>query len=300
MKSWKGDKMRVFITGVKGFVGQEIALQCEKQGIEVMGTDIVDGDDNNYYKMDINSNSITGIIPEGCDAIIHLAALSRDQDCKNNAIDCFKSNVIGTLNLMEAAQQKNVKNFIFASTEWVYDTFLEGETKDENSFIDIVKHKSEYALSKLVSEANLRQKYQHGFCNVTILRFGIVYGPRKSNWSAVESLFNAVNTRDAVEVGSTRTGRCFIHVSDIAMGVIKSIGLTGFNLLNLQGDRLITLGEVIEVSRKITEKKPAVVEKNPENISIRNISNKQAKTVLNWEPQYNLEKGITSLIGSVI
>lgn len=292
--------MRVVITGAKGFVGQEIALQCQKKGIDVLGADIIDADERNYYNADISSNRIKEIIPEGCDAIIHLAALSRDRDCKNNAYNCFNLNVMGTLNLIEAAQMKNVKSFIFASTEWVYDSFLEDEIKDEDSFIDIAKHKSEYALSKIVSEANLRQKYLYGFCNVTILRFGIIYGPRKSDWSAVESIFHTVNTKDAVEVGSLKTGRCFIHVADIASGVIKSIGLTGFNLINLQGARLITLGEIIEVSKKLTGKTPAVVEKNPENISVRNISNKKARTVLNWEPKYDLEKGLTSLIGKVI
>lgn len=245
--------MRVVITGAKGFVGQEIALQCQKKGIDVLGADIIDADERNYYNADISSNRIKEIIPEGCDAIIHLAALSRDRDCKNNAYNCFNLNVMGTLNLIEAAQMKNVKSFIFASTEWVYDSFLEDEIKDEDSFIDIAKHKSEYALSKIVSEANLRQKYLYGFCNVTILRFGIIYGPRKSDWSAVESIFHTVNTKDAVEVGSLKTGRCFIHVADIASGVIKSIGLTGFNLINLQGARLITLGEIIEVSKSLRE-----------------------------------------------
>ena len=53
------------------------------------------------------------------------------------------------------------------------------EIKDENSMINVGNIKSEYALSKLVSEINLTQKYRQGFCPVTILRFGIVYGPRK-------------------------------------------------------------------------------------------------------------------------
>jgi UDP-glucose 4-epimerase len=291
--------MNVFITGVKGFVGQEVASQCKKQGMEVIGTDVFGGDEHNYYKMDIvSSDGLADIIPEACDAVIHLAALSRDPDCKNNGLNCFNTNVMGTLRLMEAVQKRKAANFIFASTEWVYDTFSEGEIKDEDSFIDIAKHKSEYALSKLVTEANLRQKYQYGFCNVTILRFGIIYGPRKSNWSAVESVFNTVGTKDAVEVGSLKTGRCFIHVADIAGGVIKSTGLTGFNLINLQGDRLITLGEIIEASKKITGKTPRVIEKDPNNVSVRNISNKRAKSVLNWEPQYDLEKGLRSLLGA--
>ena len=292
--------MKVVITGAKGFIGKELSIECQKQRIGITGLDIVDCNESNYCKIDINSRNISDAIPENCDAIIHLAALSRDKDCKNNAINCFQGNVMGTLNLMEASQKRNVKNFVFASTEWVYDKFAENEVKNEDSIIDASNLKSEYALSKLVSEINLRQKYQYGFCNVTILRFGIIYGPRKSDWSAVESIFHTVNTKDVAEVGSLRTGRCFIHVADIANGVIKSIGLTGFNLINLQGDRLITLGEIIEVSKKITGKTLTVVEKSPENISVRNISNKKARTVLNWEPKYDLEKGLTSLIGKVI
>ena len=54
------------------------------------------------------------------------------------------------------------KQFIFASSEWVYDQFKEGVPKTENDLIDIANHTSEYALSKLVSEANLRQKYGSG------------------------------------------------------------------------------------------------------------------------------------------
>lgn len=290
--------MRVVITGAKGFVGQEIALQCKKKGIDVLGIDIVDTDERNYHKADITTYGIKEIIPEECDAIIHLAALSRDKDCKNNAYNCFNMNVMGTLNLIEAAQQRGVKNFIFASTEWVYGTFLENEIKNEDSFIDIEQQNSEYALSKLVSEANLRHKYQNGFCNVSILRFGIIYGPRPSNWSAVETLFNDVRTKDTIFVGSLRTGRCFIHVSDIAAGTVKAIGMKGFNLINLQGDRFVTLGDIIETSQKLLNRTVAVTEKTPDDFNMRNVSNKKAKVLLKWEPQFNIEKGLRTLLDS--
>lgn len=288
--------MKVVITGVKGFLGMEVVAQCGEKGVEVIGIDIVDSNEKNYYKADINSNKIADIIPEECDAIIHLAALSRDKDCKNNAVNCFAVNVMGTLNLIAAAQKRNVKNFVFASTEWVYDKFSKNEVKDEDSIIDASNLKSEYALSKLVSEINLRQKYIHGFCNVTILRFGIIYGSRPSDWSAVESLFNEVNTKEVISVGSLSTGRCFIHISDIVSGIIKSIGLTGFNLMNLQGDKFIELREIINTSKKILNKNPEVVEKNPENISIRNVSNKKAKALLDWGPKYDIEKGLESIL----
>src|SRR5262249_8241749 len=149
--------------------------------------------------------------------------------------------------------------FIFASSEWVYGDWKDASiVKDEDSLIDVQALNSEYALSKLVSEVNLRQKYQYGFCDVAILRFGIIYGPREKNWSAVESVFNAVKTQDEVTVGSLKTGRCFIHVDDIVVGIIASLGLKGFNVINLEGEGLITLGQIIETSKKILGKNPAV------------------------------------------
>lgn len=279
--------MKIFITSSKGFVGKELVLQCKNQGMEVFEADLPEAD--------ICSKDIANLIPEGVDAIIHLAALSKDPDCKNRAYECFNLNVMGTLNLIKAAEEKKAKQFIFASSEWVYDNCSEKEIKTEESVINIANHKSEYALSKLVSEANLRQKYQYGFCPVTILRFGIIYGQRKEGGSALESLFQKVKTEDEIQVGCLKTGRHFIHVSDIVSGILKSIGLDGFNIINLQGDKLITLGDIIEESKKILDRNLKIVETDPNNPSVRDISSDKAKKILNWKPEINLEKGLKLL-----
>lgn len=288
--------MRIFITGTESFVGKELIAQCEKADIELAGCDVNHPSGNRFNQMDIRSKGIVDIIPENLDAIVHLAALSTDPLCRDRAYECFDINVMGTLNLMKAAQEKKANQFIFASTEWVYESFIGNESKDETSFINIANHTSEYALSKIVSEQNLKQKYEHGFCPVTILRFGIIYGPRKSNWSAVETLYNSVKNNDDVIVGSLKTGRCFIHVSDIVSGIIRSIGLAGFNTLNLEGSGLISLQDIIETSRKLLHKNPIIIEKNPGTPNVRNVSNKKAKEILNWQPLIDLEKGIESLM----
>ncbi len=288
--------MKIFITGVESFVGKELITQCEKKGIELTGCDAKQSADKRFRKIDIRSEGITDIMPEGIDAIVHLAALSTDPLCRDRAYECFDINVMGTLNLIKAAQAKKTKQFIFASTEWVYDSFTGNEIKHEYSFINIANHASEYAFSKIVSEQNLSQKYKHGFCPVTILRFGIIYGSREANWSAVEALYNSVKKDDKVTVGSLKTGRCFIHVSDIASGIIKSIGVRGFNILNLEGDCLISLGEVIAASKEILSRNPEIVEKDPGNPSVRNVSNQKAKEMLNWHPLVGLKDGIKSLI----
>ena len=202
---------------------------------------------------------------------------------------------MGTLNLINSALKKNVKQFIFASSEWVYNDFKMDEEQDETSLININKHTSEYALSKLVSEANLRQQYERGFNSVTILRFGIIYGSRKNNWSAVESIFNTVKNNDEVIVGSLKNGRRFIHVSDISDGIIKAIGLKGFNVINLSGEEIITMYDIIETSQKILGKTVKIIENNASTINIRNPSNNKAKTLLNWKPKILFNQGLKSL-----
>jgi len=289
--------MKIVITGAGSFIGKELISQCKKQNFEIIGIDAINfpNIDYKFHKTDIRSSKLSNSIPENVDSLIHLAALSRDPDCKGKGYECFDTNVMGTLNLMKVCLEKNIRQFIFASSEWVYDKFNDDEEKDEDALIDISNHTSEYALSKLVSEANLRQQYLNGFCATTILRFGIIYGPRKNNWSAVESVASAVKNQNEVTVGSLKTGRRFIHVSDIARGIIKSIGLSGFNIINLTGNKIITLDDVIQKSQSIFGKSVKVIEKNSSQINIRNPSNKKAKKMLNWEPQIDLKQGIEGL-----
>ena len=286
----------IVITGSESFVGKELISQL-KNNYKIIGFDTVNTKSNEYifHQIDIRNSNIEELIPENADAVIHLAALSRDPDCKGKSFECFDINVMGTLNLIRAAIKKNVRQFIFASSEWVYNEFKEDEIKDEESFIDISKHTSEYALSKLVSESNLRQINQQGFRNITILRFGIIYGPRPNSLSAVESIFNSIKSKNEIQVGSLRNGRRFVHVTDIAKGITKAIGVEGFNIINLTSEKVITLGDIIQKSQKILNKSIKVIETNPENINVRNPSNAKAKRILGWSPEIDIENGLKSL-----
>ena len=290
--------MKILITGSESFIGKQLILQLKTLDCNIIGFDSISpiNPDYEFHQIDIRDPEIHKLIPHDIDVLIHLAALSRDPDCKNKAVECFDVNVMGTLNLIKSAQLQNVKQFIFASSEWVYDKFIDSEEKNEDSEINIANHNSEYALSKLISESNLRQQYNHGFCNVTILRFGIIYGPRKSNWSAVESILNQVKNQDKVSVGSLKTGRRFVHVLDIVKGITNSFGLEGFNIINLTGNQINTLKDIIDTSQLVLDKKIDVLENNPEQISIRNPSNLKAKQIINWEPKIDLKTGLESLL----
>ena len=284
----------VFITGTESFVGKELINQLTDE-YRLSGCDSTESLDSRFSKADIRSENIVDLIPENLDVIIHLAALSTDSQCRNRAYECFDVNVMGTLNMIQAAEKRKCKQFIFASSEWVYDDFNNQDEKTEESIINIANHISEYALSKLVSEANLRQKYLHGFCDTSILRFGIIYGTRKKNWSAVESIFNTIKYSDEVSVGSLESGRCFVHVTDIANGIIKTIGLNGFNIINLEGSDLITLEDVINTSKKILNKDITIEENDSDNISIRRVSSDMGRKIIGWQPKISLEEGLSNL-----
>ena len=167
------------------------------------------------------------------------------------------------------------------------------EKQKENDIIDINRINSEYALSKLISENNLRQFYaKDNFMDITILRFGIIYGNRLKNFSAVESLFMKVKNNENINVGSLKTSRQFIHVNDIVRGIIKSFNLKGFNILNLQGNDAITLKELLDCSINITGNKIKIYESNKGNPSIRKVSNLKAIKLINFRSKITVNEGL--------
>lgn len=288
----------IVVTGSESFVGRELIKQLIQEKKKIIGIDLVNTKSQNYdyIKMDICSKSINDIIPKNVEAVIHLAAISTTKLCKGRAYECFNNNVMGTLNIMNTCMEKNVKQFIFASSEWVYAGFTDNEEKNEESLIDISKISSEYALSKIVSETNLRQQYELGLCDVTILRFGIVYGHKqRGNDSAIESIAIKVKNNEKMTISSLKTGRRFVHVKDIAKGIILSLGLENFNIINLSGDKVNTLEEIIEISQRIFHTKIEISETDSKNPDIRNPSNKKAAKKINWKPEINLEEGIKDL-----
>ncbi len=287
--------MHICVTGASSFIGQAFLQYCDDNGIKVTGIDLVSNGRDDCVVGNILEDGIEDLIPENLTALIHLAALSRDPDCRGKARKCFESNVMSTLRLMDIAERKNCRQFIFASSEWVYSHYPEGSPATEDTFIDISKHRSEYALSKLVSEANLRQRHSQGFCDTTILRFGIVYGPRVNNWCALESLMHQTYTGDSISVGSGQTARQFIHVDDVARGIGAAIGHSGIDIFNIQGDRLTTLKEVIDTSAELFGKEVKMMETNPSNPSIRTVSGQKAKELLNFSPSIGLKDGIRSV-----
>ena len=288
--------MKVFVSGTESFIARAFISLCEARGIEICGVDAAAPSGRpGRMTMDIRSSGVADAIPLDVDAVVHLAAISRDADCRANPRLAYDVNIQGTVNLIEAAKARKAKQFVFASSEWVYGEVTNDAVQTEDQPLDATRLKSEYALTKLAGEQVLRLAHAQGLPAATILRFGIVYGPRPANWSAVESLVDTVRRGGPVRTGSRRTARRFIHVSDIASGIMASLGRTGCETFNISGDRLVTLGEVVETAERILGHRVEVQETAPQAASVRNPDNSKAKRLLGWAPSVGVAEGIASV-----
>lgn len=285
--------MKLLMTGAASFVGAELARQCKEREVTCAGIDTVAAADT--VQADIRDRNLADAIPDGLDAVVHLAAISRDPDCRKDPPLCYDVNVAGTVNVFEAARARGARQVIFASTEWVYDSFEPGTAKREDDPVDWSRLTSDYALSKIAAEAALRVRHADSGLPVTVLRFGIIYGPRRANWSAVEALMSTVARGEPVKIGSRRTARCFIHVSDIARGILSAAGRTGYEVFNIQGDAPVTLGEIVETSASLFGRQADLTETDPDRPNVRNVSNAKAGSLLGWRPQVSLRSGLISV-----
>ena len=285
--------MSVFVTGAESFVGHALTAACDEAGILIEGVDHVQSVSPRWQHADIRDPALADLIPNGS-IVVHLAAVSRDSDCRSDPMTAFDVNVNGTLNVADAARQRGCPQIVFASSEWVYGDVANTSVQVEEAAIDGTRLDSEYAISKLVAERLLQLgSYVPG---TTILRFGIIYGPRDSNFSAVESLLKKVYAGDRLEIGSGRTARRFIHVDDIAAGIVASFGRRGCEVFNLCGSDLVSLRDVVEASARITGMAVDLVETAPDRPSIRNPVNDRALRELSWRPEIDLEEGLRSVL----
>lgn len=287
-------KKKVFITGIDSFVGKNLIKNLADK-FDFYGIDKVKGKFYQAMEADLCSKDLIKLLKKDTEVIINLAALSDSKACNDDPINCYQTNVVGLVNLLEIAKRKKIKNIIHASTEWVYEDNNKLHKEDES--INFSKITSHYALSKIIDEQILRIYHaQNPYMNISCLRFGIIYGERKKNFSAFESIIRNVMSLKELSVGSLKTGRHFIHINDIVKAIVTSFNNKGFNIFNIQGSDFVTLDMLIKESTIQLNKKVKVVESNRNRPSIRKMSNIKAKTKLKFEAKLSYKQGISEII----
>ncbi len=286
---------KIVVTGSAGFIGKNLCVKLSEIGFEVLGVDLTKTGDDRFKEIEMNffSNEINRFLDENS-ILIHLAAISTDSESKKSPLKAIDINIAGTQKLMEICKDKKISKFIFASSEWVYPENSIAIPQFETDILSTRNLNSVYALTKLMSEDFIRVNSDN--LNYSILRFGIVYGPRKTPGSSLESLALKVWQDQRIEIGSSLTARNFIYVEDLISGIIQSIELSkSKEIYNLSGDNLINLGNIIDATSDILSRSNKYIETG-QVPSIRNPINTKARTDLFWEPKKSLEQGIRSCL----
>jgi len=284
--------MKVFITGGESFVGTRLWEILEAAGHEVSGIDAAPSRRPGCRRVDLRDPALVEAIPEGA-VVVHLAAVSTDPLCRANPLESLDVNITGTIRVAQAALARNCPQLVFASTEWVYGDVSNDGVQLEDDPIDVTRIPSVYAFSKVAGERVLAFS---GLPNVTVLRFGIIYGPRGKNWSAVESLADSVVHGRDIAVGSLGTARRFIHVDDLCAGIAASFGRSGFEVFNLAGATLVSLQDVVEAAHEAAGRQVAVSEKQPAASSVRNPVSDKAMRDLGWSPGLAFPEGMRRIV----
>lgn len=308
--------MKILLTGGSGFIGSYVLrfLIERKQHVNVLVRDPsklikMNKDFINVYKGSINNyESITRAI-EGCEIVIHLAALVSSS--AKNAADFYKSNVQGTSNLLSAAAQHKVKRFIFTSSLSAH-AFLNHLIINENSLINPDKYFSKYAESKAISEKLVTEYSRRGISYIIIyparvfgigslkdangaakavslylknrLPFLVDHGDQFANWAFVEDIANGIISAALSRISNEKfilggENRTLADVYRIADNISGKKHLK----INLRNKTALFLGSLFEIHAKIFNRRPLITREWLAFIlESRKISSEKAISQLNY------------------
>ena len=289
------------ITGSSGFVGEQLALSALREGYEVIGIDLKKSKKLSCHQLekDLSREDFSQDIPENS-IIIHLASLSTDGLCRENPKLAIDANLRATALLLENAIKSKVSHLVFASSEWVYPELVDTSEQNESDELKLSSLNSLYAMTKLFGESLIRIDSKVAY---TILRFGIVYGPRFPPGSAAESIAWKVYLGDEIKIGSKNTARRFIFIDDLITGIIACIkkgpSVLDKKIINLAGPELVSLENLVTKSNEIL-KKSVEINEIRSIPSIRNPAINSAAELIKWAPSLDLKSGLEKCLNFMI
>jgi UDP-glucose 4-epimerase len=306
---------KVVITGGAGFIGSHIAENFVKEGNEIIIVDNLDS----YYSVDLKKRNIDIVLNSGCATFIEADVTNINQmrqiidstvdyvyheaaqaGVRISVEDPFKPNnvnVLGTLNVLKASLDANVKKVINASSSSVY-----GKVKylpfDEQHPTEPV---SPYGVSKLASE-----HYCRVFCEIyglptTSLRYFTVYGPRMRPDLAISIFTRKMLANEKLTVfGDGEQTRDFTYIEDVVEANKKLLynKRTDGKVLNIGGENQISVNVLIEKLRAITCSTSEVIftgkQKGDADNTLADVN--LGKELIGFESSFDIDRGLSKYV----
>jgi UDP-glucose 4-epimerase len=292
--------VRVLVTGGAGFVGANLVDYLLQRGHDVVALDDLSagarprwwarGSRPASVEAGIEDEAAVRESMEGVDGVVHLAARPGVADSVDRPDLDFRTNVLGTFTVFDAARRTNVSRFIFASSGAVLAAAIPPLREDMAP-----APKSPYGASKLYGEGITAAGDAFRMVGIS-LRFSNVYGPHCRHKKSVVASFlsRALAGQPLVIYGDGRQTRDFIYVEDICAAIERALGSdeggvyhlgTGVETsVNDLADRVIAAaGASVEIERQPPR---------PADATRSFVEYEAARKGLGWSPQINLDEGL--------
>ncbi len=308
--------LKVLVTGADGFIGSHLTEKLVSMGVNVKALSFYNAYNSNGWLEDIdekiknNFEIVNGDIRDiefiskisgKVDVIFHLAALISIPYSYLTPRSFINTNVLGTLNILEAAKKEECKRIIFTSTSEVYGTAKTVPIKEEH----VLQAQSPYSASKIAGD-HLIESYVRSFnLPAVILRPFNTYGPRQSEKAVIPSIIRQTidSNISNISTGNLSTKRDFNYVSDTVEAFIKLAeakhSLVEFGKAYNSGTGTAVkisevLDKVIKLSKSNKKLKKAEERIRPDNSEVELLlaSSDKIKKLTGWVPNVTLDTGL--------
>lgn len=306
---------KIVVTGGAGFIGSHACEALVKAGLEVHAIDnLTTGQKGNlaslsgargftFHDIDITDARALATACEGATVIFHYAALTSVPESVAAPVACAQTNVMGFLNVLEAARHSHTPRVVYASSSAVYGKSGEGQIKEDQAG----EPKSPYGLSKLANE-QWAALYAKQYDMTTVgLRFFNIYGPRQlpdGAYAAVIPKFIEAleKKRRPLIFGDGSQTRDFVCVTDAVEACLRAATIeldSGASVVvNVGAGRPTSILELFETVRSIygRDLAPDYAPARPGDILHSCASADQAKRLLRFSPSVSLREGLKETV----
>lgn len=276
--------MKCLVTGSAGFLGSHLVNRLKKDGYEVIGWDIVEGNDVCDLKLKA----------ENIGAIFHLACPVDPGNYQKVAIPTMLASSVGTYNMLELAK-KNKAKFLYVSSSEVYGDSPNIPFKEsEPGVINTLGKRSYYGEAKRFGET-MTMVYHHYFgLDVRILRPFNIYGPgmRKDDNRVIPSFMKAKKEGRSLPINSSgESTRTFCYIDDFIKGATRAMFYPNtngevFNMGTEEPVSILRLALLFDLPIEMLSGTRDGEQKH------RQPDISKAKRILKWEPKISLKKGL--------
>ncbi len=295
--------MKVLVTGGAGFIGSHVADLLCAQGYTVSIIDNLStgrlsnlSQEATFFHVDLTDFDEVRQVVEAVrpDYLIHLAAQVDVATSLTNPVVDASTNILGSINLFQAAYRGGVKRIVYASSAAIYgDPVMLPLAEDVK-----IEPLSPYGVSKYAPEHYLRLFAAAANSHYTILRYANVYGPRQnaSGEGGVVAIFSSrlAAGKPVTIFGDGEQTRDFIYVQDVAKANLAALHANCDGIFNISTGERISINKLFDLFRQVVGDS-ARCEYAPSRsgeIIHSCLDPKNAKACLNWQAEIDLLDGI--------